>query len=51
VQESGARGTLNQLHNTFLGAVGVTKADGSPVDDFGAPEGLKGRLMNIVAAG
>ena len=51
VQESAARGTLNQLHNTLLGAVGVTKADGSPVDDFGAPEGLKGRLMNIVASG
>jgi hypothetical protein len=50
VQESAARGTLNQLHNTFLGAVGVTKADGSPVDDFGAPEGLKGRLMNLVTA-
>jgi hypothetical protein len=49
VQESAARGTLNQLHNTFLGAVGVTRADGSPVDDFGAPEGLKGRLMNLVA--
>jgi hypothetical protein len=49
VQESGDRGTLNQLHNTFLGAVGVTRPDGTPVDDFGAPEGLKGRLMSLVA--
>ena len=43
------RGTLNQMHNTCLGAVGVTKPDGSPVDDFGAAEALKGRLMNLVA--
>ena len=49
VQVPSTRGTLNQLHNTFLGAVGVTKADGSPVDDFGAPEGLKGRLGELLA--
>jgi hypothetical protein len=51
VQESGARGSLNQLHNTLLGAVGVIKPDGGPVDDFGAPEGLKGRLNELIAPG
>jgi len=50
VEESAERGTLNQLHNTLLGAVGVTKADGAPVDDFGASEGLKGRLTKLLSA-
>ena len=38
---------LNLLLNTLLGAVGVTRPDGSPVDDFGAAELPKGRLMDI----
>lgn len=42
---------LNLLLNTLLGAVGVTKADGAPVDDFGAAELAKGRLTEIIAAG
>jgi hypothetical protein len=42
---------LNLLHNTLLGAVGVTKPDGSPVDDFGAAELPKGRLTEIIATG
>jgi hypothetical protein len=40
---------LNLLLNTLLGAVGVTKADGSPVDDFGSAELAKGRMTEIVA--
>jgi hypothetical protein len=42
-------GTLNQMHNTCLGAVGVTNPDGSPVEDFGAAEALKGRLTDLVS--
>ena len=42
---------LNLLLNTLLGAVGVTKPDGSPVDDFGASELAKGRLTEIIAGG
>jgi len=41
---------LNLLLNTLLGAVGVTKPDGSPVDDFGAAELPHGRLTQIQAA-
>lgn len=37
-------GTLNQMHHTCLGAVGVTNPDGSPVVSFGAAEALKGQL-------
>jgi hypothetical protein len=40
---------LNLLHNTLLGAVGVTKPDGSPVDDFGGADLPKGRLTEIIA--
>jgi hypothetical protein len=40
---------LNLLFNSLLGAVGVTKPDGSPVDDFGAAELPKGRLAEILA--
>jgi hypothetical protein len=40
---------LNLLHNTLLGAVGVTKPDGSPVDDFGGADLPKGRLAEIIA--
>ncbi len=42
---------LNLLLNTLLGAVGVTKPDGSPVDDFGAAELPRGRLTQIQTAG
>ncbi len=42
---------LNLLLNTLLGAVGVTKPDGSPVDDFGAAELPKGRVPEILAVG
>jgi hypothetical protein len=48
----GNQGTnLNLLFNTLLGAVGVTKPDGSPVDDFGAAELPKGRLTEILPGG
>jgi hypothetical protein len=40
---------LNLLLNVLLGAVGVTKPDGSPVDDFGAEDLPKGRLTQILA--
>ena len=40
---------LNLLHNSLLGAVGVTKPDGSPVDDFGDATLPKGRLAEILA--
>jgi hypothetical protein len=40
---------LNLLHNTLLGAVGVTRPDGSPVDDFGGADLPKGRLAEIIA--
>jgi hypothetical protein len=40
---------LNLLLNTLLGAVGVTKPDGSPVDDFGGEGLAKGRLTDIIA--
>jgi hypothetical protein len=50
--ELGNQGTnLNLLLNTLLGAVGVTKPDGSPVDDFGSAELSKGRLTELTAAG
>ena len=45
-----AAGTLNQMHNTCLQAVGVTRPDGSPVEDFGAAEAPKGRLTNLINA-
>ena len=36
--------THNKLFNTLLTAVGVRKADGSPVDDFGDPSLAKGMI-------
>jgi hypothetical protein len=42
---------LNLLHNTLLGAVGVTKPDGAPVDDFGSAMLAKGRFTEIIAGG
>jgi hypothetical protein len=45
-----AAGTLNQMHNTCLGALGVTNPDGSPVENFGAAEALKGRLPVLTTA-
>jgi hypothetical protein len=50
VDVGNAAGTLNQMHNTCLGAVGVTNADGSPVENFGAAEALKGRLSVLTSA-
>jgi hypothetical protein len=43
-------GTLNQMHNTCLGAVGVTNPGGAPVENFGAAEALKGRLAVLTSA-
>jgi Protein of unknown function (DUF1552) len=40
---------LNLLLNSLLGAVGVTKPDGAPLDDFGSPDLAKGRLTEILA--
>jgi len=48
--ELGNQPSLNLLLNILLGAVGVTKPDGSPVDDFGSAELAKGRLTEILAA-
>ncbi len=39
----------NRLLNTILTAVGVRKADGSPVDDFGDPSFQKGLLTELMA--
>ncbi len=39
----------NQLLNTLIGAFGVRKADGSPVDDFGDPSLARGTLSQILA--
>jgi len=44
-----AAGTLNQMHNTCLGAVGVVNKDGSPVEDFGDTSALKGRLTALTS--
>jgi hypothetical protein len=41
--------THNQLLNTLLTAVGVKKADGSPVNDFGDPSLKPGLLSAIIA--
>jgi hypothetical protein len=40
----GGNVTHNKLFNTLLTAVGVKKADGSPVDDFGDPSLAKGLI-------
>jgi hypothetical protein len=48
VDVANAPGTLNQMHNTCLGAVGVTNPGGAPVENFGAPEALKGRLTELI---
>jgi hypothetical protein len=39
----------NRLLNTILTAVGVRKADGSPVDDFGDPSFTRGLLSELQA--
>lgn len=50
--ELGGGGTnLNLLLSTLLGAVGVTKPDGSPVDDFGSADLARGRLPELTTAG
>ena len=41
--------THNKLFNTLLTAVGVRKADGSPVDDFGDPGLAKGMIDSLKA--
>jgi hypothetical protein len=41
--------THNKLFNTLLNAVGVKKADGSPVDDFGDPSLAKGSIDSLKA--
>jgi hypothetical protein len=41
--------THNQLFNTLLTGVGVRKADGSPVDDFGDPSLKKGMISGMLA--
>ena len=41
--------THNKLFNTLLTAVGVRKADGSPVDDFGDPGLAKGLISAMMA--
>ena len=46
---SGSYTPHNKLLNTILNAVGVRKADGSPVDDFGDASLAKGELTSIKA--
>ena len=41
--------THNQLFNTLLNAVGVRKADGSLVDDFGDPSLRPGQIAGMLA--
>ena len=41
--------TLNRALNTILSAVGCTKSDGSPVDDFGDDSLTGGRIDQMVA--
>jgi hypothetical protein len=41
--------THNLLFNTLLTGMGVRKADGTPVDDFGDPSLTKGQLSMIMA--
>jgi hypothetical protein len=41
--------THNKLFNTLLSAVGVRKADGTPVDDFGDPSLAKGLIDALKA--
>jgi hypothetical protein len=41
--------TNNRLFNTLLTAVGVRKADGALVDDFGDPSLTKGQLPELLA--
>lgn len=41
--------THNQLFNTLLNAVGVRKADGSLVDDFGDPSLKPGQISGMLA--
>lgn len=43
------RVTHNQLFNTLLNAVGVRKADGSLVDDFGDPSLKPGQISGMLA--
>jgi len=45
----GGGATHNKLFNTLLNAVGVRKADGSAVDDFGDPSLAKGELTVMKA--
>jgi hypothetical protein len=41
--------THNKLFNTLLSAVGATKEDGSPIDDFGDPSLSKGEIDEMKA--
>jgi hypothetical protein len=43
------RVTGNKLLNTLLGAAGVRKANGDPVNDFGAPETSGGTISAMIA--
>ena len=45
----GGNVTHNRLFNTLLNALGVRKADGSPVDDFGDPSLAKGEIASMKA--
>ncbi|MGA9524273.1 MAG: DUF1552 domain-containing protein [Myxococcaceae bacterium] len=49
VRQNGSTTPHNRLFNTILNAVGVRKADGSLVDDFGDPSLPKGELAAIKA--
>ncbi len=49
VRQNGSTTPHNRLFNTILNAVGVRKADGSLVDDFGDPSLPKGELAALKA--
>jgi hypothetical protein len=41
--------TGNKILNTLLGAAGVRKANGDPVDDFGAKDTAGGVIAAMIA--
>ena len=41
--------TTNRMLNTLLGAVGVTKTGGAPIDDFGDASLTKGTISQVLA--
>jgi hypothetical protein len=49
IEVSGGEGNHAQMLNTIGAAVGVTNANGEPLDDFGEPGSPTGQLSEIIA--